>query len=162
MNREDVIDVLSVVAAATRRTIGEADVEIWLGIIGSEKRDDALQAVRDHIRDCPGIWMEPGHIYQRCRTIARDRAAREPREVTEARQDALAAKAAEDIAALAERKGIPADVEIKFQRRGLGAKAVACPWCHAPARRPCLIPGTEDELRGVHPSREDAARKVDQ
>ena len=32
MNRDDVIDVLSVVAAATRRTVGEVDVDVWQAV----------------------------------------------------------------------------------------------------------------------------------
>lgn len=77
MNRNDVIDVLSVVAAATRRSVGEADVSIWEPIIGSLPKDLALQAVRDHIRDSPGVWLEPGHVYQRARAIRRDEMERD-------------------------------------------------------------------------------------
>lgn len=73
MNREEVIDVLSVVAAATRRTVGETDVKIWGSIIGSLTKEVALEAVRDHLRDKPGVWMEPGHVYQRSREIMRNR-----------------------------------------------------------------------------------------
>jgi hypothetical protein len=77
MNRNDVIDVLSVVAAATRRSVGESDVAIWEPVIGSLPKDLALQAVRDHIRDSPGVWLEPGHVYQRARAIHRDYLDRE-------------------------------------------------------------------------------------
>ncbi|WP_160111002.1 hypothetical protein [Mycolicibacterium houstonense] len=76
MNRNEVIDVLSVVAAATRRTVGEVDVEIWQGIVGSLSKDVALEAVRDHLRDRPGVWLEPGHVYQRSREIQRERNTR--------------------------------------------------------------------------------------
>jgi len=103
----------------------------------------------------------PADIAQAASMIRRTQNMSETREQREARQEALSAKAAEDIEALARRKGIPADVPIKFQRRGQGPKAVACPWCHAGVGRPCVVPGSEDVLRsGVHPSREDAARKV--
>lgn len=77
MNRNDVIDVLSVVAAATRRSVGETDVAIWEPIIGSLSKDLALQAVRDHIRENPGVWLEPGHVYQRARAIRRDEMERD-------------------------------------------------------------------------------------
>lgn len=73
MNRDDVIDVLTAVAAADRRTVGEADVQIWLGVLESIALDVALKAVRDHLRDKPGVWMEPGHVYQRSREIMRNR-----------------------------------------------------------------------------------------
>lgn len=72
MTRDDVIDVLSAVAAADRRTVGEADVDVWQAIIGGLTKDFALQAVRDHLRDRPGVWLEPGHVYQRARAIYRD------------------------------------------------------------------------------------------
>lgn len=77
MNRNETIDVLSVVAAATRRTVGESDVEIWHGIIGELTKDLALQAVHRHLRDCPGVWLEPGHVYQKAREIRRTEAAAE-------------------------------------------------------------------------------------
>ncbi|MES5383874.1 hypothetical protein [Mycolicibacterium conceptionense] len=76
MNRNDVIDVLSVVAAATRRTIGETDVEVWQRIIAPLPKDVAMEAVRDHLRDKPGVWLEPGHVYQRAREIMRERNCR--------------------------------------------------------------------------------------
>ena len=72
MTRDDVIDVLTVIAAATRRTVGNADVDIWEPVIGSLPKELALEAVRDLIRDRPGVWIEPGHVYQRARAIRRD------------------------------------------------------------------------------------------
>lgn len=73
MTRDEVIDVLSVVAAATRRTVGELDVTIWQGVIGSLDKADAIQAVGDHLRDKPGVWLEPGHVYQRARENTRNK-----------------------------------------------------------------------------------------
>lgn len=72
MTRDDVIDILTVVAASDRRTVGQADVDVWQAIIGDLFKDLALQAVRDHMRDRPGVWLEPGHVYQRARAIHRD------------------------------------------------------------------------------------------
>lgn len=86
MNRNDVIDVLSVVAAATRRPVGETDVGIWEPVIGSLPKDLALQAVRDHIRDCPGVWLEPGHVYQRVRNMRRDVMERDPHAIGPGRE----------------------------------------------------------------------------
>ncbi|MEX7470163.1 hypothetical protein AB4Z39_10670 [Mycobacterium adipatum] len=73
MNRDDVIDVLTAVAAADRRTVGEADVQIWLGVLEHIPLDVALEAVRDHLRDKPDMWMQPGHVYQRSREIMRNK-----------------------------------------------------------------------------------------
>ena len=149
MNRNDVIDVLSVVAAATRRTVGEADVEIWQGVIGSDDRELALKAVRDHLRDCPGVWLEPGHVHQRVRTMVRDQLEREPLEVQAARMEALEAKAKEDIAELAERKGIP-EFPPKYQRHGISPYLkVKCPWCKASPGQPCVVPQTNRRPDGL-------------
>jgi hypothetical protein len=76
VNRNDVIDVLTAVAAGDRRTVGDADVDVWQAIIGELTKDFALQAVRDHMRDQPGVWLEPGHVYQRARAIRRDQLER--------------------------------------------------------------------------------------
>ena len=158
MNRNDVIDVLSVVAAATRRTIGEADVEIWQGVIGDDDKQLALKAVRDHLRDQPGVWLEPGHVHQRVRAMVRDQLEREPREVQAARMEALEAKAREDFEELAERKGIP-DPPPKYKRRGVSPYLrVRCPWCKASPGQPCVVPNTSKQPAGLwHPSRKELA-----
>lgn len=157
MNRDDVVDVLSVVAAATRRTVGETDVDVWQAIIGDDNRELALRAVRDHLADKPGVWLEPGHVHQRVRAMVRDQLEREPDAVREARQEALAAKAAEDIEALAERKGIQQLPTRPFLRPAGNRRrilSIACPWaaCRAPIGRSCPVEG------GAHPARIEAAQ----
>lgn len=161
MTREELGQVLKVVAAATRRTFGEADFAIWHPIIKDVPVDWAKKAVVAHFKDFPGVWLEPGHIYQRWRTYRLDQVARESREDREARQAALdAAKVDPEILALARAKAIPEE-EPKYKRRGMGSKTVACPWCHAGIGRPCVIPGSTDVLKsGSHPSREEAAKQV--
>lgn len=72
MNKNDVVDVLSAIAVGDRRTVGQNDVELWNRIIGHLRKDLALQAVVDHFRECPGVWLEPGHIAQRVGAISRD------------------------------------------------------------------------------------------
>lgn len=161
MNRNDVIDVLTVVAAATRRSVGEADVNIWSEVIGGDDKQLALKAVRDHLRDRPGVWLEPGHVHQRVRAMVRDQLAREPRAVQEARMRGLEFKAAEDIAALAERKGIPADVPLKVVRRGVAPELkIRCPWCRAAVGQPCVVPRSNERLTKTrfHDARTQAAR----
>ena len=60
MNRNDVIDVLTAVAAGDRRTIGEADVTFWCAVIGDDTRvtkNEALRAVVARHESCPqGAW----------------------------------------------------------------------------------------------------------
>lgn len=78
MNRDDVIDVLTVVAAATRRTVGNADVQVWCGVIGHLPKQLALDAVVQHFKNKPGVWLEPGHVVAGAHQIALDEKMREP------------------------------------------------------------------------------------
>lgn len=159
MNRNDVIDVLTVVAAATRRTVGNADVDIWQEIIGDLDKARCLKAVRDHLADAPGVWLEPGHVRQRVRAAIRDELEREPDTARDARQKALEAKVAADVAELAAAKRIPAE-EFKYKRRGPNkVLMVRCPWCKSGPNKPCVIPMTTQELSGgkVHDARVIAA-----
>lgn len=158
MNRDDVIDVLSVVAAATRRTVGEIDADVWQAVIGECDKQLALRGVRDHLRECPGVWIEPGHILERVRSYRRDELERESDAQREARQKALEAKVHPDIEELAERKGVPPE-ELKFRRRGASPYLrVKCPWCKASAGRPCVVPmTTRTPAEGWHPSRKELA-----
>jgi hypothetical protein len=157
MTRDDVIDVLTVVAAATRRTVGEADVQNWHGIIGADDKQLALRAVRDHLAECPGVWLEPGHVHQRVRAAVRDQLAREPDTMREARQEALAVKAAEQAEELAGRRGIPSAVPTVV-RPTVNPLMVKCPWCRAGVGARCVVPLTDRPLtRAAHPSRVEAA-----
>lgn len=163
MTRDDVIDVLSVVAAATRRSIGETDVDIWAAVIGGDDKDLAMRAVRDHLAEQPGVWLEPGHIHQRVRAIVRDQHEREPLAVKAARMEALESKAAEDIAELAERKGIPTTP--KYTRTPAGKPnplSIPCPWCHASPGQRCHIPKLNKPLtkRRFHDARIEAAQNA--
>lgn len=164
MNRNDVIDVLTAVAAADRRTVGETDVDVWQAVIGDLPRTLALTAVRDHLRDSPGVWLEPGHVYGRVKAMRRDQLDRESREEREARQAQLEAKSVEPIARLAQHLDL--DVGLKFKRRGAhGAPElkIRCPWppCHAAIGRPCWNSVTRQPLKeGFHDSRTEAARVI--
>ena len=57
MNRDDLIDILTAVQACDHRTIGTADISMWGAIIGDLPKDDALQAVIEHRREEPGVWL---------------------------------------------------------------------------------------------------------
>jgi len=158
MNRNDVIDVLTVVAAATRRTVGEADVEIWGGIIGELDKDLALRAVRDHLKYKPGVWLEPGHVYEGARAIRRDELNRETDEQREARQQALEAKVHPDIEEWAQRKSSPSSGAPKYVRPPQAPELKAkCPWCKATPGKRCSVPRTDNPLKGFHPSRTELA-----
>lgn len=72
MNKSDVVDVLTMVAAGDRRTVGDADVQMWHLVIGDIPKDFALSAVVAHRRDRPGVWIEPGHIAERWAVFRRE------------------------------------------------------------------------------------------
>lgn len=158
MNKSDVVDVLSFVAAGDRRTVGDADVEMWFLVMGDVPKDFALHAVIAHRRENPGQWLEPGHIVQRWKDHRRDQLAREPDAMREARQAQLDARLVDAIETFP-----AATTELRFtrpsQRSGDGPNplAVRCPWCHAGEYRPCQIPGTNTAMRNPHPSRIEAA-----
>jgi hypothetical protein len=102
MTRDDVIDVLTAVAAADRRTVGQIDVDIWQAVIGELRKDLAMRAVGDHLRNSPGVWLEPGHVYQRARALHREELEHEPSVHRVARQTKREALAAADVSEIAE------------------------------------------------------------
>lgn len=164
MTRDELLDVLEIVAAAKSRTIGNADLVVWQEIIGHHPYMAAVNAVKAHLTECPGVWLEPGHVHQRILADRRAEVMSESRESREARQDALSAKAAVDpmIAELGARMSIPPTGKV-FTRRGQHpALSVACPWCKAGKHRPCHIPGeTGDLTANPHPSRVELATGAD-
>lgn len=154
MARADVWDVLAAVAAADRRTVGNADVTVWEAVIGNLPKELCLAAVRDHLRCCPGVWLEPGHVYQRVRAMQRDLLERESDEAREARQQALEAKAAADPVEPAASNAPP-----KYRRPQLNALSVPCPYegCKAGVGRWCTNRATGRPRKVAHPARLDAA-----
>ncbi|MCG7592415.1 hypothetical protein [Mycobacterium sp. PSTR-4-N] len=116
---------------------------------------DAVYAERGN-----GYRPLPADIAQAARAIRQDERMREPAAVRDRRMEGLAAKAAEDVVALAERKGVPATTTT-FERRGINpASRVKCPWCHAGPGQPCVIPITHKPLRRrqFHDARIEAAQ----
>ena len=159
MNRNELIDVLTAVGVAKSRAMGQTDVDIWGGIIGEFTYDEAIQAVTAHLKESPGVWLEPGHVYQRVMSERRLAAMSESREEREARQAALdAAKVDPEILALARAKAIPEE-DPKFKRGGMNSpKAVACPWCKARPGQACVEPSSGQPLTRTpfHPGRVEA------
>lgn len=151
MNRNDVIDVLTGVSAADRRTVGQADVDVWQAVIGDLDRDLALRAVRDHLREKPGVWLEPGHVAQRVRAVVRDQLDRETLEQREARQAQLDGRLADYVTEIAASKAVPAV-------RPPSPLNVRCPWCKAEPGSRCRTPGVDRTNRTYHPSRIDLVR----
>jgi hypothetical protein len=62
---DETVDLLKVVTAKDRRTIGEGDIQLWLAVAGRAgwpSLSFAIAAVVEHTNDAPGVWLEPGHI----------------------------------------------------------------------------------------------------
>ena len=72
MDRDDAIDLLSIISANDHRTIGQTDIQIWQQALGNVTPDEAVDAVMAHIRDMPGVWLEPGHVVARVKAKRRD------------------------------------------------------------------------------------------
>ncbi len=161
MNKADVVDILSLVQAGDRRTVGEGDVEMWFLVISDVPKDFATSAVVAHFRDCPGVWLEPGHIVQRWREFRQDRAMRESDAERAARQAALDARVAEAIEPAVAATAIPLKYTRPSQRQDgkPNPLSIRCPWCHAGEFRPCKTPNTDVTLRDPHPSRVEAVSK---
>lgn len=165
MNRNDVIDVLTAVAAADRRTVGETDVDVWQAVIGDLPRSLALTAVRDHLRENPGVWLEPGHVYGRVKVMRRDQLDRESADDRRAREDqrdlALEARNRERLGELIEAVGKPVR---QFTRPSEGSGrarelTITCPWvsCRAKPGHVCVNHDGKPLKDGAfHPSRSEA------
>jgi hypothetical protein len=159
MNRDDIIDLLTVIQAVTNRTVGEADVNLWYDFIGDLDREAAMRAVRDHFRERTGVWLEPGFVSQRVRDAHR---ARVEQEHTAREREAIDAKVAAIAAEVAAKKAIPdanPDQEHRRPERSPhDPKRVPCPYpsCRAEVGRPCVADSTGQPMRhapGFHPSR---------
>ena len=162
MNRNELIDVLTFIAAVDNRSVGETTITVWGDIIGDLSRDDALQAVRSHRRHLPGVWLEPGHVAEGVAGICRDRYERrteQERAKYEAVCDSKAADTLREMAAeLAHRKAI-ADNLLRYRRPPPNSPLrVGCPWCKASPGTRCTTLGTRQPLTKTrfHPSRVEA------
>ena len=160
MNRNDIIDILTAVQAVDHRSIGETDITVWGAIIGKLPNALALQAVIDHRRECPGVWLEPGHIHGRVRAIQRDRRERMTLDELRAEQDRYDARLAPKLLELAEAKTIPDDdVPLRYTRPSADPAtaqplSVPCTWCKAAVAQRCTNTATKRPLRsGVHDAR---------
>jgi hypothetical protein len=73
MKHSEVSDLLGIVAANDRRTLGDADVLLWGEALKDIDAQDAAAAVMHHITNKPGEWLTPAHVVQRVRQVHRQR-----------------------------------------------------------------------------------------
>jgi hypothetical protein len=76
MTKGEVVDLLTAAAMFDRRTVGKADTEAWLAVVGDLPFDDALAAVRGHYTDSTD-WLMPAHVRRRVKAMRADRLARQ-------------------------------------------------------------------------------------
>jgi hypothetical protein len=76
MTKGEVVDLLTAAAMFDRRTVGKADAEAWLAVVGDLPFGDALAAVRAHYTESTD-WLMPAHVRQRVKAIRAARLARE-------------------------------------------------------------------------------------
>lgn len=69
-------DLLTVITALDRRTIGDADIEAWHLILADLELEDCMHAVRDHYTERRD-WLMPADVHHRATAIARARAGRQ-------------------------------------------------------------------------------------
>ena len=163
MNQNDVIDVLTAVAAGDRRTVGPEDVQLWGMVLDADMpKTFALEAVLAHFKERPDTWLQPGHIQQRWRDYRRDQLAREEDAAREARQAALDARNVADLGADALAAGLSVEVPLKYFRRsqqpGGNPLTVPCPWCKATVGQHCHFPFSTERTKNPHPSRVEAVQ----
>lgn len=77
MDRNEVVDILTLIAARDRRTVGQADVAAWLEDIGDLTFEDARAAVARYYRESRE-WIMPADVRRLVRTIRAERIAVAP------------------------------------------------------------------------------------
>ena len=63
MTRDEVVDLLTLIASYDRRTVGNADIAAWKLAVGDLEFADAQEAVVAHVRQSSD-WTTPAHIRQ--------------------------------------------------------------------------------------------------
>ncbi|MGA5543513.1 zinc finger domain-containing protein [Mycobacterium sp. NPDC051198] len=150
MNHDEIIDLLTVVAAVDRRTVGEADVHTWHDLLADVAYLDAIQAVREFRRERPGVWLEPGHILEGVRSIRRYR------------QPALE-PAREPLPELGPgyQEWLRTCTKLFGTQAGRGSLSVRCRHCSAPQGSGCVARGRGIRRISVfHQTRKDDAEKA--
>jgi hypothetical protein len=64
VNKQEVGKLLTVVALVDNREINLAVVDVWHDLLSDLAVDEANEALRKFRRENPGVYLEPGHIYQ--------------------------------------------------------------------------------------------------
>lgn len=73
MDRDDIIDLLTIVQASDNRSVGEPEINVWGQMLNHLDKNDCTDAIMAFRAEHPGMWLEPGHVFQRVKAATRDR-----------------------------------------------------------------------------------------
>lgn len=73
MQERDAYALLVLAAARDNRQVSPEVARVWAADLDGIDPADAVEAMKRHYRDSPGVWMVPGHIVQGVRVLRRER-----------------------------------------------------------------------------------------
>lgn len=179
MNRDEIIDLLSLIAARDRRTVGNADVLAWSEDVGDLTFADAQAAVSRHFQESRD-WIMPADVRRHVRAIRTERHANTDLILPEGDPDDAVswAKALREIrnrvaggrmpfrAIEGGKASTKPNAEFKAARSNedndrVLSQSIACPvgWCTALAGEPCRTGPLEPPMTKWHASRLQVARQ---
>lgn len=69
MTREELNALLTRLQVLDNRQVDRLTADAWWPIVGHLRYDDALEAMHNHFRDNPDIYLKPGHIAVGARSL---------------------------------------------------------------------------------------------
>lgn len=180
MSPDQVIDLLSLMAAYDRRTVGETDVRAWHLAVADLPFDDAKEAVVRHYQQ-ERSWLMPVDVRKLVKKIREERITADPlpapdpelavdpesytlalrrivRTAGDGRMPFRAIPGPRTSEPPAEYQALRSDED----RERVLVKSVPCPveGCNARENEPCRVRATGQELAKWHPSRLEAAQRA--
>lgn len=80
MNRSEAAQLLAVLTAYDRRTVGETDVQVWAHALADIRLGDAVEAVHQHHRTT-SEWLDPYKLRKLVSAVRAERLARHDHEL---------------------------------------------------------------------------------
>lgn len=149
MNRSDTAQLLAMIQAFDRRTIGDTDVLAWHDALTDTDYTDAQTAVRQHFRESRE-WIMPADVRARVKATRDERLQRSPINPPDITDNARRYMAGlrSNIRNIADGYALPPPAEVAdpppeiTERPNRGeALNVTCPHCGATEGERCLVPG---------------------
>lgn len=64
MLKSEVIELLYLVTAIDNRVVDQSMIDVWYNLIGHMTKEEAVAALREFRLTRPGVYLEPGHLWQ--------------------------------------------------------------------------------------------------